>query len=271
MNIHWIHCIEKFFIIQHFWTTSTCLKKQSFRRNFSLYCLYTFYHSGIFEQLALVLKNRFDLKFFTVLKYFLSFRIFEQLMFALKFFTVLNILFTFMIFEQLALALKNRVALKFFTVLKYFLSFSNFEQLALVLKTGVCTENFHWLKCFLLFRNLEQLALALKTEFALKFFKLGGSSSPPSHTSMEYRGWKYYTLLGKWQFQNGIHKTCVLWVDCAFLVKILGVTITIKKEFTYRWSGRQLDDIFEGGNTVPHENVYIRKTNLLKRLEIAEI
>ena len=99
-------------------------------------------------------------------------------MFALKFFTVLNILFTFMIFEQLALALKNRVALKFFTVLKYFLSFSNFEQLALVLKTGVCTENFHWLKCFLLFRNLEQLALALKTEFALKFFKLGGSSSP---------------------------------------------------------------------------------------------
>jgi len=31
------------------------------------------------------------------------------------------------------------------------------------------------------------------------------------------------------------------------------------------------DDIFEGGNTVPHENVYIRKINLLKALEIAEI
>jgi len=33
----------------------------------------------------------------------------------------------------------------------------------------------------------------------------------------------------------------------------------------------QLDDIFEGSNTVPHENVYIRKTNLLKTLEITEI
>jgi len=40
----------------------------------------------------------------------------------------------FRIFEQLALALKNRVALKFFTVLKYFLSFRHFEQLALALK-----------------------------------------------------------------------------------------------------------------------------------------
>ena len=38
------------------------------------------------------------------------------------------------------------------------------------------------------------------------------------------------------------------------------VTVTIKKEFTYR----QLDDIFKGGNTVPHENVYIQKINLQK-------
>jgi len=55
------------------------------------------------------------------------------------------------------------------------------------------------------------------------------------------------------------------------LVQKLGVTITIKNKFTYRQSDRQLDDIFEGGNTVPHENVYIRKTNTLKTLEIAEI
>jgi len=53
----------------------------------------------IFEQLALALKNRVALEFFTVLDmYFLSFRI----------------------SEQLALSLKNRVALEFFTVLKYF-------------------------------------------------------------------------------------------------------------------------------------------------------
>ena len=52
--------------------------------------------------------------------YFLLFRIFQQLALALKnrvaleFFTVLNILLTFRSFEQLALALKNRVALEFF-------------------------------------------------------------------------------------------------------------------------------------------------------------
>jgi len=48
-----------------------------------------------FEQLALALKNIVAQNFFTVLKYFLSFRI----------------------FEQLALALKNRVCPDIFTVL----------------------------------------------------------------------------------------------------------------------------------------------------------
>ena len=115
----------------------------------------------IFEQLALALKNRFYLKFLTVLKYFLSFRI----------------------FEQLALALKNRVALKFFTVLKYFLLFRIFEQLALVLKTEFVLKIFTGLKYFLSFRNFEQLALALKTEFALKFFK-PGRQPPPLRTPM---------------------------------------------------------------------------------------
>jgi len=32
-----------------------------------------------------------------------------------------------------------------------------------------------------------------------------------------------------------------------------------------------MDDIFEGGNTVPHENVYIRTIKLQKALEITEI
>jgi len=38
------------------------------------------------------------------------------------------------------------------------------------------------------------------------------------------------------------------------------VTITIKKEFTYRQSDRQLDNSFERGNTVLHEHVHIKKT-----------
>jgi len=104
----------------------------------------------IFEQLALALKNKFDLKIFTVLKYFLSFRIFEQLMFALKFFTVLNILFAFRIFEQLALALKTRFDLKFFTVLKYFLSFSAPMGLwyrAVVVNLGEFPTGGEWRSC----------------------------------------------------------------------------------------------------------------------------
>jgi len=65
-------------------------------------------------------------KIFTVLKYFLSFRRFEELALALKtefvmkFFTVFNILFTFRMFEQLVLALKNRVCLEFTVMNTYF-------------------------------------------------------------------------------------------------------------------------------------------------------
>jgi len=44
--------------------------------------------------------------------------------------------------------------------------------------------------------------------------------------------------------------------------------ITISKEFTYSSSDRQLEDISEGGNTVLHENVSIRKINLQKTLEM---
>ena len=40
---------------------------------------------------------------------------------------------------------------------------------------------------------------------------------------------------------------------------------------TYSQSDRQLDDIFERGNAVPHENEYIRKINLQKTPEITEI
>jgi len=78
------------------------------------------------------MKNRAALDFFTVLKYFLSFRIFEQLALALKnrvapkIFTVWNVLFTFRIFEQLALVL-TEFALEFFIVLNmYFFIIQDF-------------------------------------------------------------------------------------------------------------------------------------------------
>ena len=100
-------------------------------------------------------KTECALKFFTVLnKYFLSFRIFEQLALALKIrvyleiFRCIEYIFTFRIFEQLVLALKSRVAKKFLSVSKYYLSFRIFEQLALALKNKVCPGIFHCIEIF---------------------------------------------------------------------------------------------------------------------------
>jgi len=39
------------------------------------------------------------------------------------------------------------------------------------------------------------------------------------------------------------------------LVCSMKYAVTIAKEFTYSSSDRQLEDISEDGNTVPHENV----------------
>ena len=47
--------------------------------------------------------------------------------------------------------------------------------------------------------------------------------------------------------------------------------VTVTYEFTYSSSDRLVDDTFKSGNTVPHENVFIRKLNLQKTLEIMEI
>jgi len=63
---------------------------------------YTF-RFRIFEQLALALKNRVALEFFTVF--------------------IFNILFAFRIFEQLALALKNRGCPEFTVLNMHFLLF----------------------------------------------------------------------------------------------------------------------------------------------------
>ena len=77
------------------------------------------------------------MEFFTVLKYFLSFRIFEQVVLVLETrfcpeFTVLNIYFSsFRILNNLRLPRKTGSALEFLTVLNYFLSFRFMRNLSL--------------------------------------------------------------------------------------------------------------------------------------------
>jgi len=205
VNIRWIHCIQNFFTVQPFRTTCTCPEKQSFPWNLSLYWLYTFHHSGFWATCACPKKQIWPGILHCIEIFFIIQDVWATCV-CPEISTVLNILFTFRIFEQLALALKNRVVLKVFTVLKY----------------------------FLLFRNFEQLALALKTDFALKFFKPGGEPPPASYAYGIEMKTLYFILLGKWQFQNAMNKPRVHWMDCACLVQKLGVTITTKKEFTYR-------------------------------------
>ena len=73
------HCIEYSFYIQDFWATCACPEKQSVPW---IHCIeYIFFIIQNFEQPTLEKQN---LEFFTVLKYILSFRIFEQLVLALK-------------------------------------------------------------------------------------------------------------------------------------------------------------------------------------------
>jgi len=114
------------------------------------------------------------LKFFTVLKYFLSFRIVEQLAITLKNrvcpenFHCIEYTFTFGSFEQLALALKNSVpTIHCIEYIYIFLSFRIFEQLVLDLKRRVALKIFTALKYLLSFKIFEKLAIALKTEFSL--------------------------------------------------------------------------------------------------------
>jgi len=94
--------------------------KQSFPWKFSLYWIY-FLHSGVLGNLRLPWKTEFALNSQSWIYIFLLLRIFEQLALALKnrvalkFFTLLNMHFlSLRIFEQLALALKTEFALKIF-------------------------------------------------------------------------------------------------------------------------------------------------------------
>jgi len=58
--------------------------------------------------------------------------------------------------------------------------------------------------------------------------------------------------------KNGINYTVV--TERIVLVCSIKYVVTMTKEFAYS-SDRQLDDISQSGNTVLHENVYIRKIN----------
>jgi len=79
----------------------------------------------------------------------------------------------------------------------------------------------------------------------------------------------YIVLLGHWQLEKAyVNPMSTEWI---VLVCSMKYVVTITKEFTYSSSDRQLEDISEGIKVNLHENVYFRKINLRKTLEISEI
>ena len=121
------------------------------------------------------LKNRVALKLFTVLKYFLFFRTFEELALALKnrvypeIFHCIEIFFNFQDFWGTYACPENRVCHDIFTVCIYFLHSGCLSNFCLPWKTECALNSLHWI-CICITQNFEQFALALKNRVALKFF-----------------------------------------------------------------------------------------------------
>ena len=152
---------------------------------------YIFYHLEFLSNLPLLRKTEFALKFCTLLGITLDSGFLSNLGFPWKTvcleFTVVNIYFlSFRIFEQLVLALKNRVALKIFTALKHFLTLRIFEQLAFVLKTESALNSLYWIYIFYHSRFLSNLRLLWKESFPWNFSRRGSGrpSRPPPRTPM---------------------------------------------------------------------------------------
>ena len=154
MNIHWIHCIENFFTVQHFWTTCTCPEEQSFPWKFSLYWLYTFYHTRFLINLRLLWKTELP---WNSLLYWNTFIIQD--------------------FWATYACPENRVSPEIFHCIDYTFYIQDFWATCTCPEKQSCLEIFHFVEISLSFSNFEQLALAQK------FF------SPPPHRLV--RLWVY--------------------------------------------------------------------------------
>jgi len=132
--LYWIYI----FYHSEFWITCACPEKQSLPWSFLLYWIY-FLQSGFLSNLHLPWKTECALNtlYWNIFYHseFWTICACPEKQFALKFFTVLKYFLSLGIFQQRVLAPKREFALKFFTVLKYFLSFRIFQQVVLALKT----------------------------------------------------------------------------------------------------------------------------------------
>ena len=163
----------------------------------------------IFEQLALALKNRVRPEF-TVLNIGLIFLLFRILSIfrlpwktehALKFFTALKYFLYFRICEQLALALKNRVCPELIHCSEYLLFIiQSFEQFAFALKNRVCSKIFPCIELFFIIQDFWASCACPENRVCPEFFKPGGR--PPPWPPASYATARRIKLLLKREANN---------------------------------------------------------------------
>ena len=134
------HCVEIFFIFQHYWATSACPEKQTVPWILCIEYIFLILIIQNFEQLALALKNRVCPEIFHCIEIFFIFQDFwgicacPENRVCHEHFSLYLIYFYIQDFWATFACPQKRVCPEFTVVNMYFFFIQNFEQLALALK-----------------------------------------------------------------------------------------------------------------------------------------
>jgi len=141
------HCVEIFFIFQHYWATSACPEKQTVPWILCIEYIFLILIIQNFEQLALALKNRV----------------------CPEIFHCIEIFFIFQDLWGTCACPENRVCHENFSLYLIYFSHSEFlNNFCLPWKTECALNSQLWI-CIFFIQNFEQFALALKNSLSWNF------------------------------------------------------------------------------------------------------
>jgi len=211
VNIHWIHCIENFFTVQHLWTTCTCPEKQSFPWKSSLYWLYTFYHSGFLTKLRLRWKT--DLTWnsslywsiFIIQDFWATYTCPENFHCIEYTFYIQDFWATCACLEEQSVPWIHFECI-FFIIQDFWATYACAEKQS-------CPEIFHCFEIFFILQEFWATCASPENRICPEIFQAGGRQSHPPRTPMSiwYRRWKHYIL---WCLENDNFKTA--WISPVF-------------------------------------------------------
>jgi len=192
--MHWIHCIENVFTVQHFWATCTCPETQTLPWNFSLYWIF-FLHSWFLSNLRLPWKTEFALNSLYWICIFYHSQFLSNLLLPWKnrvcpenFHCIEYIFYHSGFLSNFALALKNRVFPEIFPCIEYTFHIQDFWVTCAYPEK----QSVPWIHCFeyIFFIIQEFLATCTcpeKQSLPWNFPSRGrGCRSPASYTYVSY-------------------------------------------------------------------------------------